>query len=242
MTSKAAVNRIIETLKGIYPDGLCSLQYKKDYELLFAVRLSAQCTDERVNKVTPALYARFPTLESFAEADPAEVGEYIHSCGFYNGKARDIVACAQKLVNEYGGRVPGTMEELTGLPGVGRKTANLILGDVFGQPAYVCDTHCIRITGRLGITDGSKDPLQVERQLRERIPSQGVQQLLPPDGALRPGYLHRPLPQVRGLPPGKGLRHRQSRQTGLTALESLWNFTCLRNAQARFFVFPHILR
>ena len=134
------------------------------------MRLSAQCTDERVNKVTPALYARFPTLESFAEADPAEVGEYIHSCGFYNGKARDIVACAQKLVNEYGGRVPGTMEELTGLPGVGRKTANLILGDVFGQPAYVCDTHCIRITGRLGITDGSKDPLQVERQLRERIP------------------------------------------------------------------------
>ena len=170
MTSKAAVNRIIETLKGIYPDGLCSLQYKKDYELLFAVRLSAQCTDERVNKVTPALYARFPTLESFAEADPAEVGEYIHSCGFYNGKARDIVACAQKLVNEYGGRVPGTMEELTGLPGVGRKTANLILGDVFGQPAYVCDTHCIRITVRLGLTDGSKDPLKVERQLRQCIP------------------------------------------------------------------------
>lgn len=170
MTSKAAVNRIIETLKGIYPDGLCSLQYKKDYELLFAVRLSAQCTDERVNKVTPALYARFPTLESFAEADPAEVGEYIHSCGFYNGKARDIVACAQKLVNEYGGRVPGTMEELTGLPGVGRKTANLILGDVFGQPAYVCDTHCIRITGRLGLTDGSKDPLKVEQQLRKVIP------------------------------------------------------------------------
>ena len=170
MTSKAAVNRIIETLKGIYPDGLCSLQYKKDYELLFAVRLSAQCTDERVNKVTPALYARFPTLESFAEADPAEVGEYIHSCGFYNGKARDIVACAQKLVNEYGGRVPGTMEELTGLPGVGRKTANLILGDVFGQPAYVCDTHCIRITARLGLTDGSKDPLKVERQLRQCIP------------------------------------------------------------------------
>ena len=170
MTSKAAVNRIIETLKGIYPDGLCSLQYKKDYELLFAVRLSAQCTDERVNKVTPALYARFPTLESFAEADPAEVGEYIHSCGFYNGKARDIVACAQKLVNEYGGRVPGTMEELTGLPGVGRKTANLILGDVFGQPAYVCDTHCIRITGRLGLTDGTKDPGKVEEQLRPILP------------------------------------------------------------------------
>ena len=170
MKSKAAVNRIIETLKGLYPDSLCSLQYEKDYELLFAVRLAAQCTDERVNKVTPALYARFPTLESFAQADPAEVGTYIHSCGFFNGKARDIVACAQQLVERHGGKVPGTMEELTALPGVGRKTANLILGDVFGQPAYVCDTHCIRITGRLGLTDGSKDPLKVERQLRQCIP------------------------------------------------------------------------
>ena len=140
------------------------------------------------------------------------MGEYIHSCGFYNGKARDIVACARKLIEKHGGKVPGTMEELTALPGVGRKTANLILGDVFGQAAYVCDTHCIRITGRLGITDGSKDPLQVERQLRQVHPAQGVQQLLPPDGALRPGHLHRPLPQVRGLPPGKGLRHGQGRQ------------------------------
>ena len=170
MKSKAAVKRIIETLKVLYPEGLCSLQYEKDYELLFAVRLSAQCTDERVNKVTPALYERFPTLESFAEADPAEVGKYIHSCGFYNGKARDLVACAQKLLAEHGGKVPGTMEELTALPGVGRKTANLILGGVYGQPAYVCDTHCIRITGKLGITNGSKDPLQVERQLRDVIP------------------------------------------------------------------------
>ena len=170
MMSKAAVKRIIETLKGIYPDALCSLQYQKDYELLFAVRLSAQCTDARVNLVTPALYARFPTLESFAEADPKEVGEYIHSCGFYNGKAKDIVLCAQRLLSDFGGRVPGTMEELTSLPGVGRKTANLILGDVYGQPAYVCDTHCIRITGRLGLTDGSKDPVQVERQLREVLP------------------------------------------------------------------------
>ena len=170
MKSIAAVKRIIDTLKEIYPDALCSLQYEKDYELLFAVRLSALCTDERVNKVTPALYKRFPTLESFAEADPKEVGEYIHSCGFFNGKARDIVACAQKLLAEHNGKVPGTMEELTALPGVGRKTANLILGDVFGQPAYVCDTHCIRITGRLGITDGSKDPVQVERQLRAILP------------------------------------------------------------------------
>ncbi len=170
MKSKAAVKRIIEELKILYPDGLCSLQYQKDYELLFAVRLSAQCTDARVNQVTPALYARFPTLESFAEADIGEVGKYIHSCGFYNGKAKDIVLCARRLLADFDGKVPGTMEELTSLPGVGRKTANLILGDIYGQPAYVCDTHCIRITGRLGLTDGSKDPLQVERQLREILP------------------------------------------------------------------------
>lgn len=170
MKSKAAVRRIIEKLKERYPAALCSLQYDRDYELLFAVRLSAQCTDARVNQVTPALYARFPTLESFAEADPKEVGEYIHSCGFFNGKARDIVACAQKLIAEFDGTVPDTMEALTSLPGVGRKTANLVLGDIFKQPAYVCDTHCIRITGRLGITDGSKDPLQVERQLRQILP------------------------------------------------------------------------
>ena len=169
MTSKAAVNRIIETLKGIYPDGLCSLQYKKDYELLFAVRLSAQCTDERVNKVTPALYARFPTLESFAEADPAEVGEYIHSCGFYNGKARDIVAASRMLLEEYGGVVPDSMEELLKLPGIGRKTANLILGDIFGKPAIVCDTHCIRLSNRLGFVKNEKDPVKVENALRKLL-------------------------------------------------------------------------
>ena len=162
--------QIIHILQDIYPDALCSLQYRKDYELLFAVRLSAQCTDERVNRVTPALYARFPTLESFAQADPAEVAQYIHSCGFFNGKSRDIVACAKALLERHGGKVPGTMEELTALPGVGRKTANLILGDVYGQPAYVCDTHCIRITGRIGLTDGSKDPVKVERQLRDALP------------------------------------------------------------------------
>jgi len=170
MKTEIQVRNIIEILRGIYPDALCSLQYEKDYELLFAVRLSAQCTDERVNRVTPALYARFPTLESFAEADPKEVGEYIRSCGFYNGKSRDIVACAKALLERHGGKVPDTMEALTALPGVGRKTANLILGDVYGKPAYVCDTHCIRITGRLGLTDGTKDPVKVERQLREVLP------------------------------------------------------------------------
>ena len=170
MRYKASTLRIIEKLKELYPEGLCSLQYEKDYELLFAVRLSAQCTDARVNLVTPALFARFPTLKAFAEADPKEVGEYIHSCGFYNGKARDLVSCAQQLIERFDGRVPDNMEDLTSLSGVGRKTANLILGDVYGQPSYVCDTHCIRITGRLGITDGSKDPVKVEQQLRKAIP------------------------------------------------------------------------
>ena len=170
MKSKAAIARIIETLKTLYPDALCSLTYEKDYELLFAVRLSAQCTDARVNLVTPALYARFPTLEAFANARYEDVGEAIRSCGFYHTKAKDIVECAKLLLEQYGGRVPDTMEALTALPGVGRKTANLILGDVYGQPSYVCDTHCIRITGRLGITDGSKDPLRVEQQLHAVIP------------------------------------------------------------------------
>ena len=170
MKSKAAVNRIVEALKLLYPDALCSLTYEKDYELLFAVRLSAQCTDARVNTVTPALFRQFPTLDDFAGATYEEVGEAIRSCGFYNTKAKDLVECAKILLEKHGGKVPGTMEELTALPGIGRKTANLILGDIFGKPAYVCDTHCIRITGRLGLTDGSKDPLSVEKQLREVLP------------------------------------------------------------------------
>ena len=170
MKTKQEVSAIITALKALYPDAQCSLDYGKDYGLLFSVRLAAQCTDARVNLVTPALFAHYPTLEAFAEADVDEVGQSIHSCGFWRAKARDIVASARMLREVFGGRVPDTMEQLLRLPGVGRKTANLILGDVFGQPAYVCDTHCIRITGRLGITDGSKDPLQVERQLRERIP------------------------------------------------------------------------
>ena len=168
---KADVVSIVNALKEAYPDSICSLEYVKDYELLFAVRLSAQCTDERVNKVTPALFARFPTLESFAEADPEEVGEYIHSCGFFRGKSRDMVLSAQMLLRDYGGKVPGTMEELLKLPGVGRKTANLILGDIYKTPGVVvADTHCIRISGRLGLTDGTKDPAKVEQQLRKILP------------------------------------------------------------------------
>ena len=167
---KKNISAIIEQLKVMYPGAECSLDYKKDYELLISVRLAAQCTDARVNLVTPALFARYPTLEAFAEADVDEVGEYVHSCGFWRAKARDIVLCAQMLLREYGGKVPDTMEELLKLPGVGRKTANLLLGDIYGKEGYVCDTHCIRITGRLGITDGSKDPLKVEMQLRKVIP------------------------------------------------------------------------
>ena len=168
---KADVWSIVNGLKELYPDSLCSLEYEKDYELLFAVRLSAQCTDERVNLVTPALFQRFPTLESFAQADPEEVGRYIHSCGFFRTKSRDLVLCAQMLLRDYGGKVPGSMEELLKLPGVGRKTANLILGDVFRTPGVVvADTHCIRIAGRLGLTDGTKDPGKVEQQLRRALP------------------------------------------------------------------------
>ena len=171
MKEPSQVRSIIEELKRLYPDGLCSLQYPKPYELLFSVRLAAQCTDERVNKVTPALFARFPTLESLAAADVTEVEEYIRSTGFFRAKARDIVASAQMLLEDYGGRVPDTMDALLKLPGVGRKTANLILGDVYHTPGVVvADTHCIRITGRLGLTDGTKDPAKVEQQLRAVLP------------------------------------------------------------------------
>ena len=163
------VHDIIDILKERYPDPTCALHYKKDYELLIAVRLSAQCTDARVNLITPALFARFPTLEDFATADVEEVENLVHSCGFYRHKARDIVLAAQVLLTEHGGKVPDTMEALLKLPGVGRKTANLVLGDLYHQPAVVCDTHCIRISNRLGLAKG-KDPEQVERQLRAILP------------------------------------------------------------------------
>ena len=168
---KKAVLAIVEELKRLYPEGICSLEYQKDYELLFSVRLAAQCTDERVNQVTPALFARFPTLESLAQADVSEVEQYIHSTGFFRAKARDIVLASQMLLQEYGGKVPDTMEDLLKLPGVGRKTANLILGDVYHTPGVVvADTHCIRISGLLGLTDGTKDPGKVEQQLRAILP------------------------------------------------------------------------
>lgn len=164
------VQNIIEALKQDYPDPVCALHYKTDYQLMIAVRLSAQCTDERVNQVTPALFERFPTLEAFAEADVAEVEEYVHSCGFYRHKARDIVLACQMLLSKHGGKVPDTMEELLALPGVGRKTANLLLGDLYGTPgSVVCDTHCIRISNKLGLARG-KEPEKVEQQLRKILP------------------------------------------------------------------------
>ena len=167
---KNKVQSVIEILKEQYPAALCALQYDKDYELMIAVRLSAQCTDARVNLVTPALFQAYPTLESLANADVQDIEKYIHSCGFYRQKAKDIVGACQMLLNDYHGKVPGTMEELLRLPGVGRKTANLLLGDIFGTPgSVVCDTHCIRICGRLGLSAGT-DPEKVEIQLRAILP------------------------------------------------------------------------
>ena len=167
---KEKVSAIIDILKERYPDAPCALHYEKDYELMIAVRLSAQCTDARVNLVTPHLFAAYPTLEAMADADIADVEKIVHSCGFYKHKARDIVLACQMLLREYGGKVPGTMEQLLRLPGVGRKTANLLLGDLYGQPgSVVCDTHCIRICGKLGLSQG-KDPEKVEQQLRKILP------------------------------------------------------------------------
>lgn len=171
MRTQEQINEIVRLLMAEYPLADCTLDWNKAYELLFSVRLAAQCTDERVNKITPALFARFPTLEAFAEADVAEVEEYVRSCGFYHSKARDIVACANVLLEKYGGELPRTMEELTALPGVGRKTANLILGDVFKVPgSTVVDTHCIRISNLLGLVDDLKDPVKIEMELRKILP------------------------------------------------------------------------
>lgn len=163
------VEEMISVLKQRYPDALCALHYEKDYELMIAVRLSAQCTDARVNLVTPALFARFASLEAFAQATPEEVEPYVRSCGFYKHKARDIVLACRMLLTDYAGRVPDSMEALLRIPGVGRKTANLLLGDLYGQPAVVCDTHCIRIANRLGLAHG-KEPEKVEQQLRAILP------------------------------------------------------------------------
>ena len=162
--------KIINQLKLRYPDALCALHYTKDYELMIAVRLSAQCTDARVNLVTPALFTAYPTLESLANAEVADIERYIHSCGFYRQKAKDIVEACQMLLLKHNGKVPDTMEKLLSLPGVGRKTANLLLGDLYQEPgSVVCDTHCMRICERLGLSKG-REPEKVEKQLRAILP------------------------------------------------------------------------
>ena len=169
MNKKERVCAAISELKKIYPEAVCSLNYSKPYELLIATRLSAQCTDARVNIVTKDLFKKYPTLQSFADADLEELESYVRPCGFYRTKAKSIKEMAISIISDFGGEVPDTMEKLTSLSGVGRKTANLILGDVYGKPAVVTDTHCIRITGRLGFTDNT-EPRKVEKDLREIIP------------------------------------------------------------------------
>lgn len=169
MTKKQRAVMAVEALKQAYPDAICSLTYREPLQLLIATRLSAQCTDARVNMVTPALFERFPTVDAFAEASTDEVAEYIKSCGLYKTKSKDIVAMCQKLRDDFGGEVPDTIEELTTLPGVGRKTANLICGDIFGKPAVVVDTHCIRITTRLGLHKQT-DQKKIEMELKKLLP------------------------------------------------------------------------
>jgi endonuclease-3 len=170
MTKKQRALLVIEALKKQYPDAVCSLTYQHPYELLIATRLSAQCTDARVNIVTKVLFEQYPTLQSLAKATEEEIEAIVRPCGLGKTKAKDIVKMSNQLIQEYDGVVPDTIEELTKLSGVGRKTANLIVGDVYGKPSIVTDTHCIRICGRLGLTDGSKVPLAVENQLRKILP------------------------------------------------------------------------
>ena len=169
MKNKEIALKAIEKLKAKYPDAICSLQYSDPFELLVATRLSAQCTDARVNMVTPALFERFKGVDAFADADVEEVGEYIKSCGLYKTKAKDLVKIAQQLRENFGSTVPDNIEDLTTLSGIGRKTANLIVGDVYKKPAVVVDTHCIRITRRLGLHN-DKDAGKIEKILKSILP------------------------------------------------------------------------
>lgn len=168
MTKKQRAALCVEALEKEYTDALCSLNASNPLELLIATRLSAQCTDARVNLVTPSLFEKYPTLEDYCNAEIEDIENIIHSCGFYKGKAKDIKGIALKIRDEFGGEVPDSIEKLTSLPGVGRKTANLIMGDVYGQPAIVADTHLIRITNLIGLV-ATKDPKKVELELKKII-------------------------------------------------------------------------
>ena len=169
MRKKERVLLAVKTLEKLYPDAICSLDYKDAFQLLIATRLSAQCTDKRVNMVTPDLFKEFPTAEKMASADIKRVEELIKTCGLYKTKAKDLVEIGKALVENYDGIVPDSIEELTKLSGVGRKTANLVCGDIYGKPAVVTDTHFIRICNRLGFVD-TTNPLQVEREMRKLLP------------------------------------------------------------------------
>lgn len=180
MDRKKLALEIIERLKTEYPDAVCSLDYDQAWKLLVSVRLAAQCTDARVNQVVKGLFEKYPDVDTLAEAPVEEIERIVRPCGLGNSKARDISACMKMLKEEYGGKVPDQFEELLKLPGVGRKSANLIMGDVFGKPAIVADTHCIRLTNRMGLVDQMKDPKKVEMELWKIIP--------PEEGS---GFCHR---------------------------------------------------
>lgn len=169
MTKKQLAKEAVELLKREYPDAICSLNYSDPFQLLIATRLSAQCTDARVNMVTPALFSEFPTAEKMANAELSRVEEHIKSCGLYKTKAKDLIEIGKGIMENFGGKVPDTIEELTTLSGVGRKTANLIIGDVYGKPAVVTDTHLIRLANRIGLTK-EKEPFKVEKELRAILP------------------------------------------------------------------------
>ena len=169
MTKKERAELCVEALKKEYPEALCSLEYSDPFQLLVATRLSAQCTDARVNLVTPALFKKYPTAEKMSKAPLSDVEDLVHSCGFYHAKAKDIIGAAQEILERFDGKVPDNIEDLTSLPGVGRKTANLICGDIFGKPAVVADTHLIRITNLIGLVE-TKDPKKVELELKKILP------------------------------------------------------------------------
>lgn len=169
MTKQERLCRIAQGLEKTYPDADCSLEFRDPWQLLVSAILATQCTDKRVNLVTPALFARYPTVADFAEADETELMEYIRSTGFYNHKAKNIIAAAKRICEEYGGKVPGTIDELVTLAGVGRKIANLIVGDVYNLPAIVVDTHCKRLSYRMGLTKNT-DPVKIEMDLWKIVP------------------------------------------------------------------------
>ena len=169
MRKKERVIEAVNRLEKLYPDAICSLEYKDAFQLLIATRLSAQCTDKRVNMVTPDLFREFPTSKVMANADLERVEQLIKTCGLYKTKARDLVLIAQKIESDFGGKVPDTIEDLTTLSGVGRKTANLVCGDIYGKPAVVTDTHFIRICNRLGFVS-TDNPIKVENEMRKLLP------------------------------------------------------------------------